>query len=76
MILLALALPMLVGRDVPGRDQLGLGHLDVLLLFLTAQALAISIFRSLRWKGRGLMALSSLDDDEGSHASRCGSFDV
>lgn len=76
MMLLAVALPMVIVHEAPGPSHSILRLLDLMLMFLSMQALAISVLRAIRWHGRGLMAVSELDEKEGNSCTRVGSFDV
>jgi hypothetical protein len=64
LLLVVMAMPMLMGHRAPGPAHRVLSALDYVLLFLTMQAFVISLFRTMRRKGRGFMALWELDQEE------------
>jgi hypothetical protein len=76
MILVAVALPLVLVHEAPGPSHSTLRLLDMMLMFLSMQALAISVLRAIRWRGRGAMAVSALDEKDGNSSTRVGSFDV
>jgi hypothetical protein len=76
MMLVAVALPMVLVHDAPGPSHSTLRLLDMMLMFFSMQALAISVLRAIRWRGRGLMAVAELDEKDGNTSTRVGSFDI
>ena len=64
MLLFVIGMPMIIGHHAPRPDHRALGYVEYLLLFLTMQAFVISLFRTMRRKGRGFMALWELDQEE------------